>query len=223
MTYQEDGGASSPGDRHAGPWHVGQDVVAVRWIAGTAGTVEAGRGKVESVDWRSGCFALGVTWDSAGRPRRPTPLGSELLDAGRWDETMRDVVAWGDSGPGHAPAAPASRANPANYAAKRKPLYADSVEHIVYIVRAADGRHFKIGVTSRGLRKRLAQLQTGNHQALSVVGVLAVPDRRSAKSLERKLHATYAGARGSGEWFELTPAALAEIRALPCVASWCDQ
>lgn len=74
-----------------------------------------------------------------------------------------------------------------------------------WVYFAGAGDRIKIG-WSRQVAQRLAQLQTGNAAAIQLLGVLP-----GARSKERALHARFAAARVSGEWFEATPELLAYI------------
>lgn len=95
---------------------------------------------------------------------------------------------------------------------------------VVYVLQAGERPVFKIGVTTKCIRERVKQLQTGVPDPISVVGVVEVASAGLACSLESLLHKRYARFRAFGEWFHLPGYALAEIRALPCVDSWwCDR
>lgn len=67
----------------------------------------------------------------------------------------------------------------------------------VYAIRAGEDGPVKIGTTINDPRRRLAELQTGAHEQLSLIwhyfgGLLA----------ERHLHAMFADFRLRGEWFD---------------------
>ena len=70
----------------------------------------------------------------------------------------------------------------------------------VYLIRAADSGHYKIGFTNGDPNQRLAQLQTGNSHPLSLVGSFSCV----GKSTEKLLHDFFAKVRLTGEWFMLT-------------------
>lgn len=69
----------------------------------------------------------------------------------------------------------------------------------IYFVKAAHGR-YKIGRTSN-VEARLNQLQTGNHERLSVE--LVIPTNEP-DAMERALHRKWAHKRMGGEWFALS-------------------
>lgn len=69
----------------------------------------------------------------------------------------------------------------------------------VYFIKACGANPaIKIGV-SADADKRLAQLQTGNHLELQLLGKVPV---RDADGLERSLHDHFADLRLEGEWFK---------------------
>jgi len=73
----------------------------------------------------------------------------------------------------------------------------------VYIV--TDGSHYKIGITSGDVSRRLAQLQTGNPRRLRIVKVIGSDDPART---EHTLHVMLQHRRGHGEWFKLSPSEL---------------
>lgn len=70
----------------------------------------------------------------------------------------------------------------------------------VYVILNPELEHYKVGV-SQDVSKRLAELQTGSSVALEVLMSIETSD---PYSLEKELHARFAGKRLSGEWFKLT-------------------
>lgn len=68
----------------------------------------------------------------------------------------------------------------------------------VYFVRC--GPYVKIGVAGQGrLHDRLAELQVGNPEHLSLLGIM-----RGGHRVEHQLHRRWARNRRRGEWFLLT-------------------
>jgi hypothetical protein len=70
----------------------------------------------------------------------------------------------------------------------------------VYFVTTDVSRLTKIG-RAQNVETRLKAIQTGNHEPLSLLGVLA-----GGKELEREIHAMLADTRVRGEWFRPSPA-----------------
>lgn len=69
----------------------------------------------------------------------------------------------------------------------------------IYLVQAEGTSNFKIGITNQKLEERIAQLQTGNSDPLSL--------RSSFKTsygtkLETQLHRHFGAKRKEGEWFQ---------------------
>jgi hypothetical protein len=84
---------------------------------------------------------------------------------------------------------------------------------------AADGAHIyvigsvmnglpcppcKIGITAN-LASRLATIQTGNHQKLTLVSTFFIPDRVLANTVEAAAHEKFQEYRLNGEWFSVNP------------------
>lgn len=69
----------------------------------------------------------------------------------------------------------------------------------VYFIQTAGENAIKIGYAKEP-QKRRAELQTGHHEELTVVGVIA----RGDMALERKLHDRFAKSHIRGEWFRPT-------------------
>lgn len=69
----------------------------------------------------------------------------------------------------------------------------------VYFIQSGDAGNIKIGTTSGDPRLRLGSLQTGNPEKLRLL--VAVP---GGVRVEHSLHARFASARVTGEWFEPT-------------------
>lgn len=88
-----------------------------------------------------------------------------------------------------------------------RPSVPARLKGFVYVVSASGERH-KIGVTLNP-SKRLSQLNTGSPDVLSYA-ILA--DCKDIYRAEMELHQRYAGQRIKGEWFELSPADLVDIR-----------
>jgi len=78
----------------------------------------------------------------------------------------------------------------------------------VYFVQAETSKAIKIGV-SWNPKRRLAELQNGHHEALSLIGELDGDSK-----LERELHRRFASSRMSGEWFACTDELLETIKEL---------
>lgn len=77
---------------------------------------------------------------------------------------------------------------------------------VVYFIEAIGRGTVKIGV-SRDVNKRIASLQVGSSEELSLLGT--VP---GDVELERALHRRYSKERTSGEWFNLTARIANDIR-----------
>lgn len=75
----------------------------------------------------------------------------------------------------------------------------------VYFIRSGDYGPVKIG-TARNVDSRLRTLQTGNPERLALIGTEPGDGTR-----ERELHARFASARITGEWFSPTADLLAYI------------
>jgi hypothetical protein len=69
----------------------------------------------------------------------------------------------------------------------------------VYLIRGNDNR-YKIGI-SVDPRKRLKQLQTGNHDELTIIHTY---ESVNASKIETTLHNRYSHARKIGEWFDMS-------------------
>jgi len=73
--------------------------------------------------------------------------------------------------------------------------------HYVYVIRVADTDIHKIGLARDPLR-RLANLQSGNHQPLYLIHTTSCPSREQAASLEKAIHEELSSEHCRGEWFE---------------------
>lgn len=78
----------------------------------------------------------------------------------------------------------------------------------VYVIVATSGA-VKIGITSN-VDTRLKELQTGNHEQLSVLYKLEVANRTIATAIESLLHDRYARHALRGEWFSVDADRLVE-------------
>lgn len=74
-------------------------------------------------------------------------------------------------------------------------------DYWVYLIVNASMSHVKIGRTDTkdGIAKRLAGLQTGHHESLSILGEIK-PGNHPGES---ELHNTFKEYRAAGEWFRL--------------------
>lgn len=77
----------------------------------------------------------------------------------------------------------------------------------IYVIQAGTTNHYKIGWTQHSPEKRRAELQTGSHLPLYVVGAF----RARHKTIEAKFHKMCESKRLHGEWFELEDHELHEI------------
>lgn len=77
----------------------------------------------------------------------------------------------------------------------------------LYVIRATNTDHYKIGITSRDVVDRLKELQTGNHTKLEVVRCY---EFGNAEKVEQNLHGHFSSLRTNGEWFDLTNANLVD-------------
>lgn len=75
-----------------------------------------------------------------------------------------------------------------------------STGYVYFITREPFDGKVKIGMSVNPIR-RLATLQTGNHEKLVARHVFESPDY---KTLERTLHQLCAGSRARGEWFDMS-------------------
>lgn len=71
-----------------------------------------------------------------------------------------------------------------------------------YVYVITDGTFLKIGMAN-DVRKRLAQLQTGNPMELHLIKCYAFSNRTEASKYERELHLKYGDYRKHGEWFSI--------------------
>jgi hypothetical protein len=70
----------------------------------------------------------------------------------------------------------------------------------VYLIINEEGK-YKIGFSSREIKKRIKELQTGSHSAMHVVQEY---ESDNARQIETIMHRSLRSKRISGEWFELT-------------------
>lgn len=82
----------------------------------------------------------------------------------------------------------------------------------VYLIRAGASGPVKIGWASDP-HKRLAQLQSGNHEQLRLLDCDQFPVE-DAREIERDLHQTFAAQRIRGEWFRAEGPVLQLIEAV---------
>jgi len=75
----------------------------------------------------------------------------------------------------------------------------------VYMIRQGARGPVKIGV-AKGVAKRLATMQTGNHEQLTLLRSF-----EGAAAEERALHRQFADHRLAGEWFSFTKAMLGDV------------
>ena len=69
----------------------------------------------------------------------------------------------------------------------------------VYVIQAASGA-VKIGIAAN-VQSRLSDLQSANHEKLTVVHTLGFATRRVAQAVEQAMHESYAPYSIRGEWF----------------------
>ena len=72
----------------------------------------------------------------------------------------------------------------------------------VYLLANLDKGHYKIGITSSTVEKRVKQLQTGSSEPIDIIAVFET-DFHS--KVEKTLHRKYDSKRLEGEWFMLEP------------------
>ena len=70
----------------------------------------------------------------------------------------------------------------------------------VYLLANLDDGHYKIGITSGDVSKRVKALQTGNSIPIDIIAVF--PSDFHSK-IEKTLHRKYKSKRLEGEWFML--------------------
>lgn len=74
---------------------------------------------------------------------------------------------------------------------------------VYFISEEGDPDHFKIGLTTQTIEKRIAQLQTGNRRKLVLYRSIPCADPHA---FERHLHAAYKKLKIRGEWYKITSA-----------------
>jgi hypothetical protein len=70
----------------------------------------------------------------------------------------------------------------------------------VYLIQSLENSYYKIGISIHP-RKRVKELQTGNHSPLKLVETYR---SEHANLIERALQARYSHLRREGEWFEMS-------------------
>ena len=70
----------------------------------------------------------------------------------------------------------------------------------VYLLYSLDTDSYKIGITTKSVKKRIVELQTGNS---SEIKELYSYETKNYKRLERMLHLYYSNQNIKNEWFEL--------------------
>lgn len=106
----------------------------------------------------------------------------------------------------------------------RSVAYWEKQPGFIYFIGAGDPSvAVKIGISTQAtMRKRLRQLQSSNHEPLTILGVIAylegVSPMAQANAMERKLHDKFQSERrftsGPGnEWFNATRGLLAFVAA----------
>ena len=81
----------------------------------------------------------------------------------------------------------------------------------VYLIRCSDLPYYKIGLTTN-LLERLEALQTANPLPLTIVCTCGFSSFGAARRAECDCHRTLAKERMHGEWFQLTPEQVAQLR-----------
>lgn len=76
---------------------------------------------------------------------------------------------------------------------------------LVYFVECRG--QIKIGFTTRDVRERIKEFETGNPDECKLLGAIAVPEGRD----DRYFHQQFAMFRRRGEWFDKVPALMAAI------------
>jgi hypothetical protein len=76
----------------------------------------------------------------------------------------------------------------------------------VYLIKAGESKRYKIGHTRRKPSERVAELQTGNHERLSLIATCP-----GGEPVEKALHTRFLGKRGLGEWFEFSDEDLSAV------------
>ncbi len=93
----------------------------------------------------------------------------------------------------------------------RRCLRSKPGECYVYGITDGDG-HMKIGISTRP-EKRLADMQVGQAEALSLAWKVKTPNRSVARSVEGRLHRFYRNANLRGEWFTVPSCEQAKAKA----------
>jgi predicted GIY-YIG superfamily endonuclease len=69
----------------------------------------------------------------------------------------------------------------------------------IYFIQSGYGA-IKVGM-AKNPEKRLANMQTSIPKSLRLLAAIPLPDRKSARALERELHDLFKDERIRGEWF----------------------
>jgi hypothetical protein len=77
----------------------------------------------------------------------------------------------------------------------------------VYLI-SNDYNHYKIGITTKTVEKRIKQLQTGNSEKINLVKYYKTEHHRN---LEAWLHRKFGANRLEGEWFDLDDAVVLDF------------
>lgn len=87
----------------------------------------------------------------------------------------------------------------------------------VYFIRAGASEHIKIGFCRGDPKRRLAALQTGNPEHLTLLATI-----RGDQTEERRWHEAFADSRVRGEWFADSPDMIAAVGRAKDGLCWWD-
>lgn len=74
---------------------------------------------------------------------------------------------------------------------------------VYFVTTGSVQGYVKIGMTSGEIKKRIAELQTGNPLKIILLGWIGCSSRKKARSLELRLHSMFQNKKKLGEWFDL--------------------
>lgn len=75
------------------------------------------------------------------------------------------------------------------------------LDWFLYFVQETGSGYIKIGI-ARDVKKRLYELQTGNHNKLILLGLALFKSELAVRRFEQRLHNRFSGGRVRGEWFK---------------------
>lgn len=92
-----------------------------------------------------------------------------------------------------------------------KPVVSNNVPCVVYLLESDNKT--KIGI-AKSISSRIKMMQSGNPYPISLVYQHRFPSEKTAREVERTLHAHWKGSQLHGEWFNLTKEQIEETKKL---------